>query len=342
MNNKVFFTLFAILGLWSEFGFSQVNKNIIVEHFTNTRCSICANRNPGFYTNFNNQTNAIHLSVHPSAPYSNCVLNQHNVSENDARTNYYGIYGSTPRLVINGVVIAASVNYGDAAMFTPYQNQTSPAEIKIEQQKFGTDSIQTTVTVYTVGSHNLDSLSLFISMVEDVVFYNAPNGESTHRDVFRKALTSATGMDILLPAAIGDSLSYSFTQTVDSDWDVDQMYVLAMVQEKANKALVQAQSIDPDSTSTTVVGAPTSITTTQNEAFEVSIFPNPSQNFVNVSIENLGIQSELQVWNINGQLVQNHVFEQTLELDLRNLAKGIYFVKIQNEKGSYTKKLIKY
>ncbi|MCH2043052.1 MAG: T9SS type A sorting domain-containing protein [Saprospiraceae bacterium] len=341
MNNKVYITLLAILGLCSEFGFSQINKKIIVEHFTNTRCGICANRNPGFYSNLNNQADAIHLSIHPSSPYSSCVFNQHNVSENDARTNYYGIYGSTPRLVINGEVISANTNYGAASLFDPYENQTSAAEIKIEQEKFGADSIQTTVTVYTVGTHNLDTLSLFVSMVEEIVFYNAPNGESTHHDVFRKALTSTTGMGILLPTTVGDSLSYSFTQTVDADWDVSKMYVLATLQEKTNKALVQAQSIDPDSTSTTVVGAPTSISTTQNEAFKVNIFPNPSQNFVNVQLENGGTQSQLELWTMNGQLIQQQVLEHTLELDITMLPKGIYLIKIQNEKGSYTQKLIK-
>jgi hypothetical protein len=32
---------------------AQVTKKIIVEHFTNTKCSVCASRNPGFHTNLN-------------------------------------------------------------------------------------------------------------------------------------------------------------------------------------------------------------------------------------------------------------------------------------------------
>jgi len=79
---------------------AQVQKNVVVEHFTNTRCGICASRNPGFFTNLNNNPDVIHLAIHPSSPYSSCVFNQHNSVDNDDRTNYYGIYGGTPRLVV--------------------------------------------------------------------------------------------------------------------------------------------------------------------------------------------------------------------------------------------------
>ena len=97
---------------------AQVPKKVIVEHFTNTVCSVCASKNPGFYTNLKNQQGVIHLAVHPSSPYTSCILSKHNVSENDARTNYYGVYGATPRLAIQGVVIASNANYSSAAIFT--------------------------------------------------------------------------------------------------------------------------------------------------------------------------------------------------------------------------------
>ena len=141
--------LLLIILLISQLVYSQTLKKIMVEHFTNTNCSVCASRNPGFYTNFDTQSNAIHLAVHPSSPYPACLLSQQNQPENDQRTNYYGVYGGTPRLVINGDVISTSVNYSSASIFTPYLSQTSPASIRIEQQKFGTDSIVSTVIIKT-------------------------------------------------------------------------------------------------------------------------------------------------------------------------------------------------
>jgi hypothetical protein len=58
--------------------YAQVAKKTIVEHFTNTKCSICASRNPGFHTNLNANPAIQSISIHPSSPYSTCFLSQQN------------------------------------------------------------------------------------------------------------------------------------------------------------------------------------------------------------------------------------------------------------------------
>src|SRR4051812_23780642 len=116
MTKRLFLNVF-LLCVTSHFAGAQVPKKIVVEHFTNTNCSICASKNPGFYANLSSQPNIQHIAVHPSSPYPACMLSQHNVTENDARTNYYGVYGSTPRFIINGELIAPSVNLDNASVF---------------------------------------------------------------------------------------------------------------------------------------------------------------------------------------------------------------------------------
>lgn len=233
----------------SQVALAQVPKKVIVEHFTNTKCSICASRNPGFYTNLRKQSGVIHLAIHPSSPYSACVLSQHNVAENDARTNYYGVYGSTPRLVIQGTVISANANYDVASLFSPYLGQTSPASIRIVQTKFGTDSIRSRIVIKTEAAHSLGSLSLFIALAEDTLKYTGSNGEPVHYDVFRKSLTGATGINISLPATIGDSVVYTKSSTVHSAWNFARIYTLAILQEKTSKSVVQVQSVPAKSNS---------------------------------------------------------------------------------------------
>jgi hypothetical protein len=221
---------------------AQVPRKVVVEHFTNTLCSVCASRNPGFYTNYSNQPNTIHLSVHPSSPYSSCVLNQHNIAGNDGRTNYYSIYGSTPRLVIQGDVIAPSANYSSATLFSTYLNQTSPASIRIEQTKFANDSIRATIILKTEAAHNLGNLQLYVALAEDTIFYNAPNGESEHYDVFRKAMTGVTGLAVTLPVNVGDSIVYTFSSPANQVWNFSRINTFAILQETTSKAVVQAQS----------------------------------------------------------------------------------------------------
>ena len=178
------FLITSIVILLSVHVGAQVAQNIVVEHFTNTRCGICANRNPGFYSNLENHPDVFHISFHPSSPYSNCVLNNHNTAENDARTNFYNNYGSTPKFVVQGDKITGATDVSKPALFTPYDGMMSPIELKIKQH-ISVDSIHSDVVVKTVASHSLGTVKLFVAVAEDTVFYNAPNGENEHYDVFR-------------------------------------------------------------------------------------------------------------------------------------------------------------
>ena len=172
LKNLIF--LFAFI--FSQNMTAQVAKSVVVEHFTNTRCGICGFKNPQLFANLNNHPEVLHLATHPSSPYSNCVLYQHNPDENDARTNFYGVYGGTPRIVIQGEVMSSSTSYTDDELFTPYEGQTSPASINIQQSKTA-ETIEAFITVQTEELHNLGDLNLYVVVAEDTVFYEAPNGE---------------------------------------------------------------------------------------------------------------------------------------------------------------------
>lgn len=329
--------IFAGIGilLISQLSFSQVSKKIVVEHFTNTKCSICASRNPGFYSNLSNQPGAIHLAVHPSAPYSSCLLYQQNATANDERTNYYGVYGGTPRLVINGDVIPTSANYASSAIFTPYQTLTSPASIRIVQEKNGADSIFAKVIIKTEASHSLGSLSLFVALAEDTIFYNGGNGETEHYDVFRQSLSNTSGMIVNLPATIGDSLVYEFSAKANSVWDYNRIYTLAILQETTSKSVVQAEAAMPDSGSGTLriynVSSP----------IAVKIFPNPTSNFLSIESDEI-IDATVILQSLDGKIMhQEFVTKSELRIDISTFPKAVYLLKIASPKGEFSGKIFK-
>jgi hypothetical protein len=304
---------------------AQVPKKVVVEHFTNTKCSVCASRNPGFYTNYNAQAGVIHLAVHPSSPYSACVLSQHNALENDGRTNYYGIYGSTPRLVIQGVVVSNGANYSSASIFTPYLNQLSPASIKIVQSKYGNDSIRSRIVIKTEASHTLSGLSLFVTLAEDTLNYTGSNGESIHYDVFRKSLTGATGVNITLPATVGDSVVYTKSSTVNGAWNFSRIFTLAILQEATSKALVQAQSVNASfnsiatgiSNSTLVNSNITAYTTTEGIVVKQDKF---SEN------------NSIALYDITGRVLLNKVLASNIEtIPIPEILAGIYLYSIKSK-----------
>lgn len=328
--------LATVLLLSFQLAFSQVPKKTIVEHFTNTKCSVCASRNPGFYTNLAAQSNVLHLAVHPSAPYSACLLYKQNATANDARTNYYAIYGGTPRLVINGTVIPSSSNYANSSIFTPYLGLTSPASIRIVQQKFATDSIRSTIIVKTVATHSLGALSLFVALAEDTLSYTGSNGEQRNFDVFRKSLSNAIGNSVTLPAAIGDSVMFTFSSESNAIWNFSRIYTLAILQETTSKSLVQAEAA-PASKVVLSAGIHEN-----NKIIHATIFPNPTKNFISVLL-NEPATARISINSVDGKLLIQNTSELSsqFEMDISTLPIGTYMINIKTEKGDFSQKFIK-
>jgi len=307
---------------------AQVARKVVVEHFTNTRCGACASRNPGFYANLNNQTGVIHMAVHPSAPYSTCVLSMHNPSENDGRTNYYGIFGSTPRIIIQGVIVPGGTNYGSAAIFTPYLGQTSPASFRIYQTKFGNDSIQSRIVVKTEATHTLGNLSLFVALVEDTINYTGPNGEPVHYDVFRKSLTGTSGISLTLPAAVGDSVVYTMSSPSNVAWDFSRIFTLAILQNATTKEVIQSENI-----STNISNVVTGIKNETLNDLDVSVIY--SQNNLSITQYSNPENLNFTFYDVSGRLLLNKRINSTSEnFSLPNLPSGIYLYSIKSENGA--------
>lgn len=314
---------------------AQVPKKVIVEHFTNTRCGICAIRNPGFYSNYASQSGVIHLAVHPSSPYSNCALSMHNPSQNDARTNYYGIFGGTPRLVIQGQVISSGADYSAASLFAPYLNQISVLSVKIRQTKFGTDSIRSTIVIKAVATHTYTNLQLFVALTEDTVFYTGSNGEPKHYDVFRKSLSGTSGNSIFVPTTVGDSAVFVYSSVANSAWVFSRITTLAILQDASTKAVIQSENI-PSTSSTLVTGLANS------SLNNVNVTAYFFENKLILDQKNLEQENTLSIYDVTGKLRLYKQLSDTNEtISLEQLNAGIYIYTIKSNTGLFkTGKLI--
>lgn len=219
---------------------AQVTRKVIAEHFTNSYCSVCASRNPGFFTNMHSFPDVLHIAYYPSAPYPACPLNQHNKPEADARTNYYGVYGGTPRLVIEGSVISASASYTDASLFTSLLGQTSAFALTVSISATSATTGSVTTVVKKVAASPLTSINIYGAIVEDTLFFNAANGENVHYNVFRKSLWATLPYSITAPAAVGDSVILTQSFTIHSAWNTARTSAVVMLQD-AGKAVLQAE-----------------------------------------------------------------------------------------------------
>jgi hypothetical protein len=299
---------------------AQVPKKIVVEHFTNTLCSICASRNPGFYSNLHNYPEVIHLAVYPSAPYAACVLNQHNKGEADWRTNFYGVYGSTPRLVIQGNVISSAADYTDSNIFVKEKNKMSEFSFILEQKNM-MDSIRVKVSIVAEENNTLGMAELFLCLAEDTIPYKGPNGEPLQYDVFRKSAFGAQMKSLNLPASKGDSIVIYASYAYHPDWNRNRMYSIALLQNVGDHQLIQAASNK---------GVYKSFPLSANkikEKLSMIVYPNPAENVL--QLQNLN-DFFFSIYNTSGAEILDG-FSQGNSMDISSLAEGIYFLKIKSE-----------
>jgi hypothetical protein len=219
---------------------AQVPKTSIVEHFTNTSCGVCAGANPGIVSTLNSHPTVLSIRFHPSAPYASDFFNQQNQAENDARTNHYGIYGGTPRVVVNGSLV--STNNLNSTL-TALQTETSNFSIKAFQEKINADSFAVTIIIKKEAADTNQTAKLFVGMIEDLVNQSTNNGETAHYNVFRKAMSSATGNTITLPIMVGDSIVEKFGVMAGASWAIAKLNSIAILQSNAKKVINAVKSI---------------------------------------------------------------------------------------------------
>jgi len=328
----LFVVCFACLSLGAQ---SMPKKYVLLEHFTNSRCGVCAGRNPIFYSLIRQYPDDVrHISIHPSVPYNDCKIYLANPTQNNARTAAYGING-TPRVALNGTLVPVSSQLLPAATLQAALGQESP--IAIEVVESGTDPNKTaSVTVRTYGDVPPGSYKLFVAVAESTVNYTSPNTETKHYDVFHAMLTHIDGDSITIPA-IGESATFNFshTHTMPNGWlsNFDSLYVLAFVQHATTKEVLNTGTrFDPIFTSTEEAGSPKPVRIQPNPATEVASILLPGEDILRVEMFAVGGQQVRADFTIQADL---------LRIPVSVLAPGIYFVRITGRNGLYTGKFVK-
>lgn len=308
----------------------EVPKNILIEHFTNSLCSICANKNPGLYNTLAPYNKAIHIAYHPSSPYSGCVFSQHNPTENDERTNYYGLYGGTPRLVVNGEVQAASSNLISNPILDAQNSLSSPFEIQIEQFQYSSDSMYSEITIIKKAASSLSDGEFYVVLSEKEVEYAAPNGEDLHYDVFRKFLYK--DLQFNLPSN-GNETNIFVGTKIDQDWQASELTTTAFIQNSTSKEIIQSMQSEKLNFTTGM---------SLNKIIEKAVYPNPTKDFLYVNNDKFLLQ-KIEIYSIIGTLIlEENLEEKTrIKIDAQQIGEGNYILRIYaKNKEVYTKKIV--
>ncbi|OSZ78374.1 hypothetical protein CAP35_08965 [Chitinophagaceae bacterium IBVUCB1] len=304
-----------------------VSQTVVAEHFTNTYCSVCASRNPGLYSNHAAFPQVLHIAYHPSSPYVACPLNQHNKSENDARANFYGVFGSTPRLLIQAKEVTGS--FTTASIFQNELGKTTAFEVSAKLTE-SAGNIEVRVVVTKKDASSLTNLTLYVPLVEDTLFFAAANGESKHMDVFRKSFWGNTPLAITAPANVGDSIVSTQQITVNSAWNKGRIYAIAILQD-GSKNHVQAAKSNKLPYATGIVN--TSIK-------QLSIFPNPSSDHIQLNGNN-AYRYNLSITDMTGKVISSLSISGRDKIDVSALPIGTYIVRVSQDDDVQYVKFIK-
>ena len=334
---KSFSLRLNILGLMGSIGLlssnvalAQVPKTTVVEHFTNTSCSVCANNNAAIHAAINAKPNAIHISFHPSSPYTTDIFNPSNKLENDNRTKYYNLFGSTPKMAVNGsnsnittfnTVLNAAVNEMTNFRVKAVQTQLDSLNFKLE------------VTVIKVAADTLPFAYLFAGVMEDTIQQTTRNGEPTHFHVFRKALSNIVGDSIVLPMNVDDSTTISYMYQAQSAWDKKRLNSIVILNQ-ANKKVVNSALAQKMIAQTTGLTDPT-ISYEENDI----LYPNPIQTSQVFSKIDADIIRVFNTQGVQVQMWKNVYVNQQLEF--HTLESGVYFIQALRGRNSIMQKVIR-
>lgn len=323
------YLLLLLLFVFGETNLSaqEAVKYPLLEHFTNTRCPICGARNPSFHEARSNYgADVLHISYHPSAPYPNCVLHQHNPEGNSSRFDHYRPQG-TPTVYLDGQVQTGSNMLQPAEVDAALQEK-SFFELEVDR-RIENNMLMAEITVTTRGDVPAGtSYQLYVAAVEAELEYDAPNGESTHYNVFRAFLSEREG-EAFIPAANGSSIDWSGSVELHPDWIEQEMYILAFIEETTEGAIENAGR--SQNTTTSILEEP------NPSAF--SLFPNPTTNRVQVLG---GFVAQWELYSITGALLSTGGPLGSRSISLQEHPAGPYILRLQDKQGVWkTFKVIK-
>ncbi|MBK7213285.1 MAG: T9SS type A sorting domain-containing protein [Bacteroidales bacterium] len=243
---KLFLLLF--LGM-SILGYSQSQRLVVFEEFTNASCSPCASQNPAFQALMNaNTSKCSYVTYHWNFPGPNDPMYLANPTDMQARIGLYG-FNFVPSCVMDGVTIPnCSGGYAGApACITQNMINTqyavpSPFELYINQQLSpANDSIYVTVLGKCTAAVS-GNLVCQLIVLEKHIHYNSPpgsNGEKDFYNVMRKMLPSAAGTPLSSSYQPGDYFVYKLGWKLANITSLSELNVLGFVQNTQNKAVQQ-------------------------------------------------------------------------------------------------------
>jgi hypothetical protein len=175
------------------------------------------------------------ISYHAKYPYILDSLYRANVTQNDARANYYGVL-ATPYASLDGVNMGqfSSVDWS-SQINNEFRNSVTYMDITLTNSfNQNTDSGTVTANISLLSAVPTGDNVVHIIITEsNIPYITAPNGVKYPDDVMRYMITGSDGEDITLSSNNVITKSYS----LNSKWNKAECYLTVFVQSKSTKQI---------------------------------------------------------------------------------------------------------
>ena len=293
----------------------------LIELFTNTPCGICRASNPAFFDLLMNYSEDLHqISFYPGAPYSSCPIYQGNTSQNITRRQYRNIIG-TPRVFIDGGNEQSSSQVS-AQELEAAISESASAYINVEESLGMSRTV--TLDMASFGTPSIDGV-LFVAAVEaDVLIPNAPsNWEAQHYNVFREFVYGGDMGEAITLTETEQTISFSYD--VNPDWDEDQVYILAWIEDPNTKGIFNSGTRFDDKFS--------SVERIDQSTIDVAFSPNPTTDEIRINDELVNKIAWLGIHNTQGRMVQEVPQLSESRISLNRLQAGSYLLSVRLKSG---------
>ncbi|MCM1532163.1 MAG: choice-of-anchor J domain-containing protein [Bacteroides sp.] len=351
LNGKDFASNVAEAPIYSILLSSLPHKNLLLEMFSSGMCTNCEPLNRWIHPILVNQkANA----TDNSGDFTVAKFQVNIPSAGDptvteqtlARGDFYNV-PYAPCVYMNGRVFThtdTTIGYHIRDSIAAFRQVKIPTGLRASMERDGgTFKIHVSVTNYLPDANDYN---LVVCLIEDSIHHLVAmhNKETDYYNVVRQMVPNVTGTPIV-PETVGQTIEKDFEYTFNENSPTvyssfENMGAVIFLQSQDNsKQVPQAFYLKP--------GFSVSNGTHRQATRQLSVYPNPAGEHCFVAFEAVtGGKARLQLIDATGKTVRSRYVtlqegSNLFELETAPLGSGLYFVRLDNEHGVFTHKLIK-
>ena len=306
----------------------SIARTLMIEHFSSSTCQPCVSVDNDMTTlTENNEGKFTYVKYPWNYPG---IGDKYYIKDCSVRGAYYGVDG-VPSIIFDGTTTTKQPkqSYFDNSYATP-------AYIKIiggYEIEGNNITVKATITPYI----DIADAKLFMTVNEKTTTGNiGSNGLEEFHHVLMCMLTGSEGLDTSFYAGQRQQYEFVYDMSTTNVEEMDDLEVAVWIQSYVTKEVHNSATLtegfkEDDEDIDNI---------TEEQISSVQVYPNPVNDRLYIETQTL-IQS-IEIYDIYGRRQQLSAIScQSSVIDVENLKSGIYFVKINTEKGNIVKRIIK-